>query len=1082
MLLLGAFHGATVGVGSPHPSELYLREIRPVLQARCYACHGVLQQKAGLRLDTAAFLLAGGTKGPVIEIGNPAKSRLMERILHADPEHRMPPEAAPLQASEIESIRRWILAGAPAPEHEEAEPDPRDHWAFQPIQRPAIPTASQEDHPVDAFLEAEWSSTGIQPVPSADRHILIRRAYLDLLGLPPTLDEQNAFLKDPDPQAWEHLIDRLLASPHYGERWGRHWMDIWRYSDWFGLGKQLRNSQKHLWHWRDWIIDSLNENKGYDQMILEMLAGDEIAPEDPKVWRATGFLARNYYLFNRDTWLDDTIEHTSKAFLGLTMNCVKCHDHKYDPFPQEDFYALRAFFEPHQVRLEAVPGVTDFEVDGIPRAFDDHPETPTYLFVRGDDKQPDKSRSIPPGIPSIFASSELKIQSVELPQAAFAPGTRPEIYQPLLDQSKKRIDQARKTLTQALQQEEQLAKSAETKPFQPKVWIEEDFSRARPDLWITEGEGWVYKNGHLEQTQPGTDRTLRSKQPHPRDFRAVLTYRPLGGKTWKSMSLRFDVVRDGKDSHTAYLSAHAPGPKAQISHTLNGANSYPAEGRRSMPVKLGEVQELEILVRDQLIHFNVNGSLAVAYHLPTRFPDGRIELSAFDLSAELLSFRLETLDPQIQLTPPGKTTTPQVAAISPTQAARNQLEILEAEHASLKARIQADLDRAREPESPTAKESARVAARAEASVAAIRARQGWESASAALRQIEQSKSKDDQNALQKARKQETDTKKAHDAAQKKVLEPGTDYSSIDGSLKALETPAHKFGQYDAFYHRSSTGRRTALARWIISSDNPLTARVAVNHIWMRHFGEPLVADVSDFGRRSPTPRHLKLLDFLASEFIEHGWDMKYLHALLMSSQAFQRSSSQLQAVASTLQTDPNNQLYWRMNPRRMESQIIRDASLHLAGKLDPQMGGPALSADSMNASSRRSIYFKHSRDDGSQFLRTFDDADINQCYRRAESVVPLQALALANAEGTLQVAEALASQWSHLDDIHTLVKTAFQAILSRPPDSTEMEATKAYLNEMQELLAGSPAEQRDLLLRARLAHAILNHNDFITIR
>ena len=195
-------------------------------------------------------------------------------------------------------------------------------------------------------------------------------------------------------------------------------MDVWRYSDWYGLGKQLRNSQKHLWHWRDWIIKSLNDDKGYDRMIVEMLAGDEAAPDNVESITGTGFLARNYYLFNRTTWLDSTIEHTSKAFLGLTVNCAKCHDHKYDPITQLDYYRLRAIFEPHQVRLDPVPGESDFEKGGLPRVFDDDIHASTYLHVRGDPKSPDKSNPIAPGVPSMLSSFEHQIKSISLPRTA----------------------------------------------------------------------------------------------------------------------------------------------------------------------------------------------------------------------------------------------------------------------------------------------------------------------------------------------------------------------------------------------------------------------------------------------------------------------------------------------------------------------------------------------------------------------------------------------------------------------------------------------------------------------------------------
>ena len=318
-------------LSSAAPAADYLKEIKPVLRERCYACHGALKQKADLRVDTAQQLLAAG----VIKDGE-----LLARLTSTDDDERMPPEGAPLSTAEIDAIRAWIAAGAPAPPDERAEGDPRDHWAFQRIEKPElskfqIPN-SKFHNPIDAFLAFKHTELGLTPQPEAERGLVIRRLYLDLIGLPPTTEQ----LATND--SYEVIAQQLLDSPQHGERWGRHWMDIWRYTDWYGLGAQLRNSQKHIWRWRDWIVTSLNDDKGYDRMVLEMMAGDELEPENPEVLTGTGFLARNYYLFNRTTWLDDTIEHTGKALLGLTMNCAKCHDHKYDPIGQDDYYRFRA--------------------------------------------------------------------------------------------------------------------------------------------------------------------------------------------------------------------------------------------------------------------------------------------------------------------------------------------------------------------------------------------------------------------------------------------------------------------------------------------------------------------------------------------------------------------------------------------------------------------------------------------------------------------------------------------------------------------------------------------------------------------
>src|SRR5262249_54958315 len=256
------------------------------------------------------------------------------------------------------------------------------------------------------------------------KHVLLRRIYLDLIGLPPTREELHAFLADESPDAYEKVVDRLLSSPQYGERWGRHWMDVWRYADWAGYGAEVRDSQKHIWRWRDWIIESLNQDKGYARMVQEMLAGDELEPTNPDVLRATGFLARNWYKFNRNVWLDNTVEHTAKAFLGVTLNCARCHDHMFDPISQKEYYSFRAFFEPHDVRTDRLPGQPDLSKDGIPRAFDAQLTTPTFLFVRGNEANPDKTTALTPGVPAALGGRPLDVKPVPLPLSASVPDKR----------------------------------------------------------------------------------------------------------------------------------------------------------------------------------------------------------------------------------------------------------------------------------------------------------------------------------------------------------------------------------------------------------------------------------------------------------------------------------------------------------------------------------------------------------------------------------------------------------------------------------------------------------------------------------
>lgn len=1006
----------------------YLRDVKPVLKERCYACHGALKQKAGLRLDSAERVRAGGKHGEVL-------SKLLVKITSADPDERMPPEGKALAAEEIDAIRKWLDAGAPVPANEQAEDDPREHWAFQRIERPPVPAIGKAN-PIDAFLESKRVGLDLKPQPPAARQLLIRRLYLDLVGLPPTLEQLH------DERAWENIIDELLASPQHGERWGRHWMDVWRYSDWYGLGAQLRNSQKHLWHWRDWIVESLNADKGYDRMVLEMLAGDELAPGDGDSVRATGFLARNYYLFNRTTWLDSTIEHTGKAFLGLTLNCAKCHDHKYDPITHLDYYRFRAIFEPHQVRLDPVPGETDLEKDGLPRAFDDRPEVPTFLHLRGDEKQPDKDTKIEPGVPAILASFAPEPQVVELPHTAYAPGTRDYVQRDRLEVARRELDQARQALSK-LQVEKQKQKpdAKRTPPPASDFIVEDGFDAPDAALWEVFGDDWEYRDGALHKLASTRENNLvlLRKKP-PRDFELTATYTTTGGTTYKSIGIRFDRSADGKNQHHVYTSAYESGPKVQVSHTVDGKDQYPESGKVDRPIKVGERYELKFAVRDRLLNVWLNGEFLLAYQLPSRLAGGTIGFSAFDATAAFDAISIRALPADVDLVPAGARKTGSL------ETAQASLVWREAELASLLARVAADS--ARHSDKNNFAKLANAAARAE-----IEARQ----AKAQLDRLDPKK-------LKAAEKQLADAKNSL----ANLAADATSYTPIRASRKALETPEHKFDGYPATYSETSTGRRLALAKWIVHRDNPLTARVAVNHVWLRHFGKPLVESVFDFGRRAKRPAHPDLLDFLAVELIDSGWSFKHLHRLIVTSEAYRLSSSNAAADPATLSADPTNAFYWRANPRRMESQLLRDSLLHLAGALDLTPGGASIDPDA--GGFRRSLYFKHSRDDQHKFLSMFDDADFLACYRRAESIMPQQALALSNSKLALEMAGKIAARIGGEGDAFS--SNAFETVLCRAPDGDELAACRDFLNS-------HPRPDRR---RAGLVHALLNHNDFVTVR
>jgi hypothetical protein len=1041
----------------------YLRDIKPVLKERCQSCHGALKQQAGLRLDTAARLLAGGKEGPVVIAGKPEESHLLSRLTTTDVHERMPLDAAPLKPEQIASIREWIAAGAPAPADEKGEEDPRDHWSFRRIERPAIPEIAGVNHPVDRFLASKLRDKHLQPVPEAERTLLLRRLHLDLIGLPPTAEQ----LRDERP--YQEIVDGLLASPHHGERWARHWMDVWRYVDWYGLGDQLRNSQKHLWHWRDWIVESLNQDKGYDRMISEMLAADELAPGDADAIRATGFLARNYYLFNRTTWLDDTIEHTGKAFLGLTFNCAKCHDHKYDPVDQVDYYNLRAVFEPHQIRLDPVPGVTDFEKDGVPRAFDDHPEAETFLHVRGDPANPDKSIKIKPAVPAVFASFAPPIEPVALPRGEWAPATRDHVRSDRLGAARRKLETADEALAIAEANLRALTerKTAETSAApvaSTGIWIHDDFDGPAPDRWDLVGEGWTYENGRLLQTRPSRDTAmLRSRKQHPRDFELRCRYTTTGGTTYKSVTFRFDLDERGENANFVYTSAFDGGAKVQVAHTIGGNTQYPGGGMVARPIAVGREYELRFAVRDRLVNVWLDDAFLLAYEMPRRGEGGRIALSGFDATVAFDSVTIAPLAAGVKLTAAGN------AAVAPpadpakaVELARAGQAVAAAEFAHLEAVLAADTAALTKPDESLA----RTASRREGEL--MKAKAGLELATLGP--------DGDAKKVKAARD-------ALAAAEKKLAAKDTVYTPFRAAKKALETPEHKDDTYGPTFSPTSTGRRLMFAKWITSRENPLAARVAVNQVWMRHFGEPLVETVFDFGRQAPRPEHLELLDWLAVEFIESGWSFKHLHRLLVTSDAYRRSSSNAGADPATLAADPTNRFFWRANPRRMESQVVRDSLLHLAGELDLAIGGPSVPPN--GASKRRGLYFTHSRDEEDKFLTMFDNADILQCYRRTESIVPQQALALANAAVSLDAAGKIAARIhaSHpSEDPGSFVDAAFVWLLGRGADPSERDACLEFRTGLVRLDSVKGAQDPEAVVRARLVHALLNHNDFVTVR
>jgi Protein of unknown function (DUF1553)/Protein of unknown function (DUF1549)/Planctomycete cytochrome C len=330
----------------------YVRFVKPILAQNCVKCHGPDKQRGGLRLDTAAAVREGGDNGPAVAPGHGDKSRLILAVTGADGVKPMPPKGPPLDAAQVAVLRAWIDAGATAPGGEVAGLAANKHWSFQPIVRPAAPAvkdAAWVRNPIDRFMLARLEKEGVAPSPEADRATLIRRLSLDLLGLPPSPREVDEFVADQRPNAYEALVDRLLASPHYGERWGRHWLDLARYADSNGYSIDAPRS---MWPYRDWVINAFNRDLPFDQFVVEQLAGDLLPGAATEQKIATGF-HRNTQI-NQEGGIDeeqfrvdaivDRVNTTGSVFLGLTVGCCQCHDHKFDPISQREYYQLFAFF------------------------------------------------------------------------------------------------------------------------------------------------------------------------------------------------------------------------------------------------------------------------------------------------------------------------------------------------------------------------------------------------------------------------------------------------------------------------------------------------------------------------------------------------------------------------------------------------------------------------------------------------------------------------------------------------------------------------------------------------------------------
>ena len=1091
----------TGGKASAEMGVTYERDIRPLLTHKCTACHGAVKQEAGLRLDAAQLIRAGGESGPVVVPGQVETSRIWARVM-AEGAERMPPEGegTPLSAEELAKLRAWIRGGAIAPESEAYVADPRQHWSHLPVQRPPLPAVSgpvEGRNPIDAFIAAQYAERGLTAGLLADPATRLRRVTIDLIGIPPTREELHAFLADPSPEAYERVVERLLESPLHGQRWGRHWMDVWRYSDWYGSRgiNEIRYSQRHIWRWRDWIVDSINADRGYDQMIREMLAGDELAPDDPHVQAATGFLGRNWYKFDRNVWMRETVEQTAVGFLGVSLKCARCHDHKFDPISQREYYQFRAFFEPHSVRTDRLSAAAGDEKDatlgmvpkeGVARVYDKELESPTYLFERGDDRYPVKDKPLQPGVIEVLGGSLPAVEPVALPLTSYFPALRPELVAERRELAAATWSAAKAEQATCEQRVMEIAARVEAarsgKPVEPltparEPLLVDDFSQESSDRWTVLSGSWQRKEGKLLAPDVGSFLTLVSQQTLPRDFILRLRYTHLPAGTIHSVGFAFDVV--SSESWQA-IYTHSSGKQGGIQafHRQNGAESYPAAGIVPTAVELGKPQTVELAVRDRQLNVWLNGELKIVYTLPLERRTGQFALWTHSGAAEFDDLRIESLPESFALATSKETNVPSPfePETAPDWPARLRAAELARDQAALRVQIaQAEM------ESLTARTAAEEARALEAADFMQKA----EAASQAEKQLKRLQAELELKIIQG---QTTPDEKKLQAAQ----------DALAKAQQALNETSATYTHLGEIYPKQSSGRRTALARWITDPRNPRTARVAVNHLWERHFGRGLVPSMAEFGLRGRACSHPALLDWLAAELMEHHWSMKHLHRLIVTSQTYQLASSSGDAASANVERDAENIYLWRANSQRMEAEVVRDSVLFLAGALDTRLGGPEIDEQLGEKVNRRSLYFRLTPNESMEFLSLFDLANPDECYERKESVVPQQSLALMNSALALNQARSLARKLSSdMADPHAFITAAFEHILTRPPTEAERQRCLEFLATHGTILTAAPVEPKfpaaadprlepatepTLRSRENLIHVLFSHNDFITIR
>jgi mono/diheme cytochrome c family protein len=983
----------------------FARDIRPILATHCYACHGPGKQESGFRLDIGSNLLQGGNSGPAVIAGKSSESLLIQAVSGAADVSKMPPKGPPLQPPQIELLKQWIDQGASLPDESAANGSRRksNHWSFQPLSHPAPPHVKQlawVRNPIDAFILARLEAAGLEPSPEAEKATLLRRVSLDLLGLPPTVEQIEEFLSDPGRDAYERMVDRLLGSPHYGERWARHWLDVARYADSNGY---TIDGGRSIWKYRDWVITALNRDLPFDEFTIEQIAGDMLPSARTDQIIATGF-HRNT-LTNEEGGTDpeqfrveavvDRVSTTGAAFLGLTLGCARCHDHKYDPISQREFYQLFALF--NNADEPSFPVPTDQQAKELPALLAEIEQTEKRLAdvdSTSGGRQAEWEGKFAGRLALDWTVLDGEAQSAggvsiaKLDDHSFlASGNIPDtdVYTVTSPTANDRITAVRL-----------------------EVLTHDSLPQRGPGL---------AKNGNFVLSEFSISSTDSQSSPS-------VTPLALAG-AWADHSGNKGAVENAIDGKPA------TGWNIAAAKDLNSSRTAIFFLRDDL--KAGTAAKLNFVVEQK--------------HSEPRYQIGRFRISVTAADRDILPLPQPVRD---------------ALAVSRESRSAEQKQALKLEYQII------------DPERlPLAKQ-----------IAELKQRQLQIAAATTTTMIV------------RERKEPRET---YIHVRGDFLHPG---APVQADVPQVLPPISA---------RAQRPDRLDFARWLVDPSNPLTPRVTVNRLWQAYFGQGLVATENDFGLQGDRPTHGELLDWLSGQLIEHGWSLKAMHRLLVTSATYRQSSRMRGDLAAA---DPYNKLLGRQQRLRLEAESIRDVSLAASGLLTGEIGGPGVYppqpegiyrftqqvkywGENKNADRfRRGMYTYFWRSSPYPFLKTFDAPDANvACTRRARSNTPLQALTLANDRAFFEIAQGFAAQLlagSWVTDSER-IKTAFRRCLARDPSPNELAGLTEFLASQRKRFEGAPQDAATVAPPSRpgqvdpiqaatwtmLARVLLNLDEFI---